>query len=598
MIYSCRLYSQIEVSLQISKTKCKPVYIDACKYIRTCTTRVRAADQFSKLKCKKYLESLSIPNFVQFDNLQPSLFDTQPVLFFSTNEGKCVVFQILQNRKTHKGKWYMEECAIKMKHSNIFSKNSYLHYFLRVHLERDKDSTKGRKCKEEKLLINARRTYCQQFRNIGSSYCRQSEGDQMTWTWSFNYVASLAIFLGMNSPISSSSFAANILMRDLGMKSWLEWRVEHETVADVQAFSFFSFLNQGLRLSTRRRKLDKMTETNEADLLVLMKIRVEGSYTHAEAALRGLITKTISTKARSMSLTLVFGQKIFVSKMLSFKFFAWSGKIKSMHLNLLRNLHTTNFVNMGVFFVPKLFQTLAVYSENEDFNRSEKIQNYTIVQQNVFLLKKKKYTMFRTENVLTWFHASHLCKLKGGHLPVFLTKDDEFQFIAVMQSAHNLEFIEAVYLGLKSMFVNSKVSTLSINIMIACILFPFVADILVVLGVSQVGDKCHCLIPKLEKQKIWKKRHKLQACRKFLAAVLPKSQRAKAQSIAEGNSEGKNKVSQSSFQKWIFLCITHVDQSSPTRVVQHTLSHTILCQYFLPVLSAAKFFSTFSCRQH
>ena len=57
----------------------------------------------------------------------------------------------------------------------------------------------------------------------------------------------------------------------------------------------------------------------------------------------------------------------------------------------------------------------------------------------------------------SWKNAAHLCSLVGAHLPVFSSRNELNEFIALLKYSNHIPPLEAVYIGLK--FKNHRVGS-------------------------------------------------------------------------------------------------------------------------------------------
>lgn len=95
VVFWYKFYGDMNVSLTVSQTKCKPVNIDSYKYKHTCLIKAKIT------KCNSYLAHISI-------NSDMELRQDREKLYFSLVRGACTVLQVKQREpylKTFRFQW-------------------------------------------------------------------------------------------------------------------------------------------------------------------------------------------------------------------------------------------------------------------------------------------------------------------------------------------------------------------------------------------------------------------------------------------------------------------------------------------------------------
>ena len=121
VLYDYKAYGSLNLTMQISTTKCKPVTINTCALTYLCEFK-------NNIMCKehrKQIKSLS---------LKQSKIDTDfPV---SVNPGKCFIFQIVAVTDRLWGRLrFAFDCKINFRHVNVLDRNVDIHFNIKAFIQ-------------------------------------------------------------------------------------------------------------------------------------------------------------------------------------------------------------------------------------------------------------------------------------------------------------------------------------------------------------------------------------------------------------------------------------------------------------------------------
>ncbi len=459
VVYWYAQYSKLNVTLSFSNTICTPVYINACEYLRTCTPKVHGEEGFNKFNCRRLLDGFSSSGVVTFEASSPSWYDFDAVLSFSIGKEKCAVLQIFQDRNAGNDTYYMNECTITLKHSDILATNSFLHHHITTYLQRETYAQRSFSCPEEFIKIYTRRQLCEFY----WSKCHIIDGDTSSTTWVYATNFSKVVYGKIASPFTAEDFSIELKMYDLEMNSWMEWVATHEHRVNSTHFSFLDFYKKPVL----RGLLKWNWCTDLSDLALLLETNLKRKtkmVTDFSAASQKTVYDQFSSHSRPNLLTLRWRQFVVIRKQVSWKWFAWSGQIKHLRLRIVESKGSGS---MTIYCTPHIFKMTLPLS----FERGQKetgLNDTQIHEAFEYQFHGKTYFLLKTSSHFTWKEAAHKCQNLGSFLPIFLTKQDEFQFVAMVQRAQSVGFVEAVYLGIKTFFAWNKVVPLFLLLFIFC----------------------------------------------------------------------------------------------------------------------------------